>query len=175
LLEVALGLARKADDERRPEDDAGNGVPDARDEIPQPAARPGTAAPHAFEHAVARVLERHVEVRADARLARDQPEEAVGHVLRVQIEEAEPRDAVDFEERLEEALEVGAVVAVVAVARQVMRDERQLLDAAVGEAARLRDERGDAPALLPTADLGNDAEGARAVAALGDLEERRVE
>ena len=60
------------------------------------------------------------------------------------------------------------------VAREVLGNEVQLDDAAPGEVVGLFDDVGDGTAALFAAQRGDDAEGAGVVAALGDLQVRRV-
>src|SRR3954470_5680282 len=59
---------------------------------------------------------------------------------------------------------------VFAVTRRVLRDEYQLLDASFGQTLRLGHDRAEAAASEVAAHLRNEAEGARAVAALGNLD-----
>ena len=59
-LKARLGLAGKADDERRPQRDAGNAGADFFDQIHDVLLR-GFAA-HPFEHVFVDVLERHVHI-----------------------------------------------------------------------------------------------------------------
>src|SRR5207247_10612255 len=49
-------------------------------------------APHALEHAVARVLDRHVDVRHDARLPRHQRQQPLAEPRRVDVQQAVPRN-----------------------------------------------------------------------------------
>jgi hypothetical protein len=120
-LEVLVGLAREADDERRPQRDVGE--PPA-DPIEDPLlSRPTDAAPHRLEHRPRRVLERHVEVAADLGLVPDRVEQAFGNSDGVRVVEADPLDAVDLRERRQSLPSPVPSREVAAVRRRVLAHE----------------------------------------------------
>src|SRR5262249_18016641 len=125
LVDVRFRLAGEAYDERRTECDPGDGGPDAGQE---PAdGRPAALAAHRAQHAIADVLQRHVEVAADGGLVRDHLEELVGDRARVGVEEPEPAYIGYADgERAQQRGERRAVATVAAVRRQVLGDEVQL-------------------------------------------------
>ena len=67
---------------------------------------------------------------------------------RVEVEQADPLEAVDRVQLAQQAGERAALVAVDAVERRVLRDEQQFLDAARRERARLADDRVGRPAAV---------------------------
>ena len=90
LREVALGLAGEADDARRADRDFGNGVAQSRDALADRVGALGAA--HAREHGVGAVLNRHVEIREHARLARHEAQQLGRDPRGIQIEQPDPRD-----------------------------------------------------------------------------------
>ena len=63
LLELRIGLAREAGDERRPQDKVGDPLPQLAEELLGGLAR--NAPLHPLEDRVAGMLERHVEIGDD--------------------------------------------------------------------------------------------------------------
>ena len=59
-----------------------------------PLAVLAVAAAHALEHRVRRVLQRHVDVRHDARVLREELDERVVERLRIEVEDADPAHAL---------------------------------------------------------------------------------
>ena len=168
LLELFAGLAGEAGDERRPQHEAGNPAPQLREQFLRWPA--GDAALHPLEHRVAGVLQRHVEVGDDLRAGSDLVDEAIGEVDRVEVHQADPLDAVHLLELIEQFHEPGLAVEVHAVIGRVLRDDHQLLHAVGGEFAGLADHLLDRLGGVLAPHLRDRAEGAGAVAALGDLE-----
>jgi hypothetical protein len=82
-----------ADDEGRPQGDAGNAGADARDEVADVLAA-GLAA-HAGEQIVVDVLQRHVHVARDLLARGDSGDQLVGPVRRVRVEQADPEVALE--------------------------------------------------------------------------------
>ena len=100
-------------------------------------------------------------------------DELVGEHARVGVVQADPPH-VDLHQRLEQLVQLGLAGQVVPVGGEVLRDQVQLLHAAVREALAPRRRCRDGPRALRAAQLGDDAERARVVAALGDLQVRGV-
>ena len=133
--------------------------------------------------AVADVLQRHVDVAGDLRAFGDRADELVAPVRRMGVEQADPEIALDRLQLAEQGGEGGAAGGVDRRARvgpllpgvhaeegRVLGNEVELLHALGHELARLGDHAFDRAAAVPAADLRDDAEGARVVAALGDLD-----
>ena len=135
-----------------------------------PRARPL----HPLQHVVRRVLQRQVDVLADLVALRHRVERRVVDRRRVEVEQADPLEAVDRVQLAEQTAERAALLAVDAVEGSVLRDEQQLLDAARCERARLVDDRIRRAAAVRAAQRRDDAERALVVAAFGDLHVRVV-
>ncbi len=116
------------------------------------------------------MLERDVEIFADVVVLGDCLEELAGDAVGVGVEEAEPAEAWDAGELVEECGEAVLDAEVFAVAGGVLADEGDLLNAAGDELARFGDDRLEAAGTEFSAQIGDDAEGAGVVAALGDLD-----
>ena len=172
LVDIGLGFAGEADDERGAERDAGDPLANAREEPVVGLARAGAL--HALEHGVRRMLQRQIDVVADLVALRHRRERVFVNRRRVQIEEADPLEAVDRVQFAQQASEGAALVAVDAVEGRVLRDEQELFDAARGQRARFADDRVARPAPVLAAQRRDDAERALVVAALGDLDVRVV-
>ena len=119
------------------------------------------------------MLEWNVEIFADVVMAGDGREQAAGDAVGVGVEEAEPAEAFDAGERVEEGGEAVLEAEVFTVAGGVLADEGDLPDAAGDELLGFGDDRLEAAGAELAAQVGDDAEGARVVAALGDLDVSR--
>ena len=118
-----------------------------------------------------RVLQRHVHVLAHLRERRDRVDQLRVDRRRIEVQQPHPLDAVDVVQRLQQLGETAAPRAAIAtVHRGVLRDQDQLFRSAGGERARLVQERLGAAAAKAAAQLRDDAERARMVAAFRDLE-----
>jgi hypothetical protein len=116
------------------------------------------------------VLQRQIEVLTDVVVAGDRVEQAIGDAVGVGVEEAEPAQAVDLSERVEELREAVLEAQVFAVAGGVLADEGDLADAAGDELPRLGDDGFKSTRPEFSAQVGNDAEGAGVIASLGDFD-----
>ncbi len=97
--ELLFSLAREADDERGPDGRVRELRPDAVEEPERPG--PVEAPPHGFDEAGIGMLEGDVEVAADLR-AGHRLEQAAGDLLGIAVEKADPGDARDTREPLQE-------------------------------------------------------------------------
>ena len=176
LVELAVGLARMADDERRAQHEPVDARLERLHQLARDAAR--VTAPHPLEHRIADVLERHVDVLDDLGLARDRVDQLVVERARKRVVQPDPVDAVDRAERAQQLRERLAIrsgdARVMPVAREVLRDQVDLAHAGRAERAGLGDDVVELPATLRAAQLRDDAERARPIAALGDLDVRGV-
>ena len=119
------------------------------------------------------VLERNVDVRDEAGLARHQVEHRVVESPGVRVEEADPGESRLRRERFDETGQAAAAhPEVLAVTRRVLGDEHQLRDALRFERRGLGDQRIDRSAALHSPHLGNRAERAGVVAPLAHFEIR---
>src|ERR1019366_4980229 len=118
------------------------------------------AALHALEHSGRGVLEWNVEIFADVVMAGDGREQAAGDAVGVGVEEAEPAEAFDAGERVEQEGEAVLEAEIFAVAGGVLADEGDLPDAAGDELLGFGDDRLEAAGAELSAQVGDDAEGA---------------
>ena len=72
-------------------------------------------------------------------------------VVGIEVEQADPFEAVDRVELAQQTGEGAALLAVDAVERRVLRDEQQFFDAARGERARFLHDRRGGPAAVVAA------------------------
>ena len=93
-----------------------------------------------------------------------------GDAVGIGVEEAQPAQAVDAGECVEQRGEAVFQAEVFAVAGGVLADERDLLHAAGDELLRFGDDGLEAARAEFAAQVGNDAEAAGVVAALGDFD-----
>ena len=94
FIEIGLGFTREPHNEGRADGDAGNAGTDAFDEI----ADVGTVglALHEAQHAVADVLQRHVDVTGDFGALSNGLDEVVTPVRRMCVKEADPKIAFEL-------------------------------------------------------------------------------
>ena len=116
------------------------------------------------------MLERDVEIFADVVVLGDGVEQLAGDAVGVGVEEAEPAQAFDAGEGVEEGGEAVFDAEVFAVAGGVLADEGDFLDAAGDELPGFSDDGFEAAGAEFAAQVGDDAEGAGVVAALGDFD-----
>ena len=138
LLVVVFGLAGEADDEAGADDDAGDDAAGLLDEVEEDFGV--AAALHALEDAGAGVLQRDVEVLGDVVVLRDGLEQPRRDLVGVGVEEAEPREAGQDGEGVEQLREAVGEAEVFAVAGGVLADEGDLADALRDELFRLGDD-----------------------------------
>ena len=94
LLEVGFGFARVSDDERGSKDEIGNRAAQALDHLVHALAT--VSAPHGAKHRIRRVLKRHVDVRENLLVLRDDFDERVAERFRVEVVRANPANAIDL-------------------------------------------------------------------------------
>ncbi len=169
LAVVRLRLAGEAADKRGPEREPGDLLAQPRDEL-QGLGLPGP--PHAPQHRIRDVLERHVEVLHDFVDPRDRAHELGREVRGIGVENAQPRDTFDPGEPFEQPRERRAVAPVLPVLVGVLGDEQELLRPVCRELARLLEDRFFRLAAEAPPEGGNRAEGALVVAALRDAQVR---
>src|SRR5262249_10337765 len=140
LLEVALGLPRKADDDVRPERQIGDRRPHALDELEVALARVGAA--HRLENPRGARLERQGNVLADRVASRYRGDHRLAEVLRVRAREADPLDPLDGAAGAQQLAELGAELRceITAPRVDVLTEERELADALAGELRDLGDD-----------------------------------
>jgi len=166
--DVLRSFAGEADDEAGAEGDAGDGGADLLDGLEEDV---GTgSALHGLEYGGRGVLQGNVEIFADVVVLGDGFKQLVGDAVGVGVEEAEPAEVGDAGELVEEGCEAVFEAQVFAVAGGVLADEGNFLDAAGDEGLGLGDDGLKAAGTKFAAEVGDDAEGAGMVAALGDFD-----
>lgn len=95
---------------------------------------------HAFELAVADVLERNIQVFADFRLIAHCADHVIGELGRIGIVKPEPFDSVDAAKPAQQVAEPAFTVKVQPVIGRVLCDDDQLFYSAVGQSLRFGDE-----------------------------------
>ncbi len=166
--EVFSGFSGKADDEAGAESDAGDGGADLGEGTQEDFG--GGAALHALEDGGRGVLERQVEIFADVGVRGDGFEQASGDAVGIGVEEAEPAEAFDAGEGVEERGEAVAEAEVFAVTGGVLANEGDFADAAGNELLGFGDDGLEAAGAEFAAEVGDDTEGAGVVATLGDFD-----
>jgi hypothetical protein len=86
------------------------------------------------------MLKRQIDVSADLLAFRHRRQDIVGDRRGIQVEQANPRQAVDSVQLSKEAGERTAFTLVDAVEARVLRNEQELADAAIHQGARLADD-----------------------------------
>ncbi len=131
------------------------------------------AALHALQHRGRRVLQGNVDVGADFVVAGDRLQQPLGDLVGIGVEKAHPAQLFDERQPFEQQRQAVFQAEVFAVAGGVLADERDLAHAASRQALRLGHHRLEAPRAELAPQLRDDAERARMIAALGDLDVRR--
>lgn len=126
-------------------------------------------AAHRAQHGGGGVLEGEVEVGHDLGCGGEHVDEAGPHLGGLEVAHAHPLDAVDLGELGQQGLQQPDVAQVLAVRGVVLGDEHDLLDALLGQPARLVQHVRGAARDEGAAEGRDGAEGATAVAARGQL------
>jgi hypothetical protein len=165
LLEVALGLAREADDDVGRQGQVGDPGTQLVDE-PQIALAP-VRAPHRLQDPRRAGLQREVRVLADRLAFRHGRDHVPPEVLRMRAREADALDPGHRVTGAEEFGEVGLEVReqIAAPRVDVLTEERELADAVLRQPVNLGQDLAGPAADLPPADLRDDAVGAHGVTA----------
>ena len=162
-------LTGKPDDERRPERGVGLLRADGFDHGQEALAAPPPL--HRAQQRGIGVLQREVEVRNDGGELEHRRDQRVAHFARVEVEEPDALETVRCEpiETAQQRCQRPRLARVAPVPREVLRDQHDLGDAAVDQAAHLGFDRLRCARPLLAAERRDGAERAGAVAALGDL------
>src|SRR5712692_5364282 len=167
LVELFLGFPGKARDERRAQRNAGNGAAHLLNRS-QKNIR-ASAALHALQHSWRRVLQRHIDVRANLAMRGDGFEQTAGDLVGISVEKANPAHLFDASQLFQQQCKAILEAKLLAVAGRVLANQRDFAHAGAGQALSFRDNGFKAPRPELTAQLGNNAEAAGMIAALGNL------
>ncbi len=133
------------------------------------ALRTGMAAIHELEQAVVDVLKRHVEIGNDLASMAQHSIKLVAEELGIAVKDADPFDAVDLFEGLEQLGQPGPAIEVDPVVGHVLRDQDQLADAVAGQFLGLGDDHLDRLGHMLAAHVRDRAKRAEPVAAFRNL------
>src|SRR5262245_944830 len=165
ILERGVRFPREADQDRRPDGEAGNGLSEIANNALHALGRHRPA--HGAQHAVVAVLHGDVEVRHHPG-ARPALDERLVDVGRMQVHWTDPGHA-RLAERQEEVADVAVARQVAPISERVLRDEDGFLHASRRQPLYFLDHVGQRPAPVTAPELRNRAEGAAHVASFGDL------
>ena len=168
VAEFGFALAGMADDERGPQDDAGNQLAHLRHQFARlPAV---DTAPHHRQHPVGAVLQRDVDIRTDLRIVRHDAQDVLGEAGGIAVVQADPLDAVDLGQLLQQPCQAAFPVAVKTVVSRILGDDDQLPHALGGQAAGFFHQILDGHAHMRAADERDGAVGTTPVAAFRDFQ-----
>ena len=167
VLELLFRLTREARDEGRAEGDVRDLTAQLADDVQQLGAV-GTAV-HVLEDRVVAVLDGQVEIRQDLLVPLHGGDEVVGDALRVSVHDADPLEARDLVQLVQQLADAARLAPVLTVGGRVLGHDDELLDALTGQPAGLGHTVGHLAAAQRAADAGDRAVVAAVVAALGDL------
>ena len=119
------------------------------------------------------MLQRHVEIFADVVVLRDRIEQTPRNPIWIGVKEPQPTQALDAGELVEQRRKPILNPQILAIAGRILPDQRDLLHSACHQSLRLGNYRLKAPRAKFSAQVGNDAEAARMIAAFRDLDIRR--
>ena len=177
IAELVVGLGREADHGRGTNHDAGDALAKVAEQILELLAR--TGATHGLEDARVAVLHGDIDIGQHLGRIANRLDELIGHALGLQVEHADP-DVVrahglgDGTQQLRQiarrALGDILVSKVGAPNTRVLADQHDLAHTAGNQVAHLGDNALGITRVIATADVGNHAEAAEAVAAIGNLD-----
>lgn len=167
LGHVGLRLTGEPHDEVRPRTGLRGLRPNGVQELEEAVRVPEAA--HRPQHLGRGVLEREVEVGRDLGRRGEYVDQPGPHLGGLEVADADPLDPVDVGELGQQGLQEPDVPEVLAVRGVVLGDEHDLLDALLGQPARLSQYVRGATGDEGAAEGGDGAEGAATVAARGEL------
>ena len=115
------------------------------------------------------MLDGQVEVRQDLLVPLHGGNERIGDPLRVGVHDADPLDALDLVQLIQQLADAARLAPVLAIGGGVLRHDDKLLDTLTGQPAGLGHAVGHVTAAQRAADAGDGAVVAAVVAAFGDL------
>ena len=115
------------------------------------------------------MLDGQIEIRQDLLVPLHGGDEVVGDALRVSVHDADPLEAWDLVQLVQQLADAAGLAPVLAIGGGVLRHDDKLLDALTGQPAGLGHTVGHLAAAQRAADAGDRAVVAAVVAALGDF------
>ena len=177
VAELVVGLGREADHGRGTNHDAGDALAKVAEQVLELLA--GTRTAHSLEDARVAVLHGDIDIGQNLGRIANRIDKLVGHALGLQIEHADP-DVVrahglgDGTQQLRQiarrALGDILVSKVGAPNTRVLADQHDLAHTAGNQVTHLGDDALGIARMIATANIGDHAEAAEAVAAIGNLD-----
>ena len=127
------------------------------------------AAVHRLQHGVVAVLDGQIKVRHHLGIANQGGNKFIGDTFRIGVQHADPADAVDGLQLVEQLADSPRLAPVLAVSGGVLGDQDQFLDTLTCQPAGLSHAVLDLPAAQRAADKRDGAVVAAVVAALGNF------
>ena len=168
-LEILFRLAGKACDQRGSQRQPWNPAPQLSEQLEQEARVSPSA--HRKQKPVRGVLDRHVDVLGDFRLAGNRVDQLVRKDARIGVVQSNPSH-VHLAKSPQKLVQLGATRQVMAEGGEILSDQVQLDRARSGQIRGLGDDVRDRSGALSASQLGDDAEGAGVVAALRNFQVR---
>ncbi len=168
FLKHGIGLAGKSDDERRTKKYTGDLRADPFNQLGDVFAI--TQPMHALQHAVADMLQRHVEILRDTRRSGIQLQQLIRDLLWIQIEGSDPSHIIHRDQLTQQGRESLFEAQIHPVVDRVLRDQVEFLHTFLPQPLRLRHDRVDRAASLLAPHDRNGAERTVAVTAFGNFE-----
>jgi len=165
VFEVAIGLARKADDDVGGQRDVTLGRLGPGNALEVPVA--GVFTLHGLEYGGAAGLDGEMDVVAEGRNGVDDVDDIAGEIAGMRGGKADALDAVDLTDRGEKLRE-GAFAGWIPVAIDVLAEELDFCEARLSDSLGFGEDRGAGAAALFAARVGDDAVGAELIAAFDD-------
>ena len=134
-VDIVLGLAGEAHDERRAHRRLRGGGSNAADQIE--VALPVSGAPHRPQEGPGGVLQAEVEVRNDHRVLRHLLDEGVAHLAGIQVEETQAAETIDIGNEAEEIDDAARCVDIPPECGEVLGNENDLADAGFAQGGDL--------------------------------------
>ena len=167
LCVLLLGLTGEARDQRRAQRDAGDGGTQAGDGVLNFLA--SAAAVHGLEHGIITVLDGQVKIRHDLGVAHHGGDKFVGDAFRIGVQHANPADALDLLQRVQQIADGTGLAPVLAVGGGVLCHNDQLAHTLPRQPAGLGHAVVQLTAAQLAADQRDSAVVAAVVAALGNF------
>ena len=162
-----LGLTGEAGDQGGAQRDAGDGRTQAGDRILDLSA--AAAAVHGLQHGIITVLDGQVQIGHDLGVADHRRNKGITDALRVGVEDANPADALDLLQAVEQLTDRAGLAPILAVGGGVLRNKDQLAHTLPRQPAGLGYAVVQLTAAQRTANQRDSAVVAAVVAALGNF------
>src|SRR5215475_5394856 len=120
------------------------------------------------------MLQGNIDVGADLLVSCDGLQQPGRNLVRISVKKSHPAQILNVSQFLQQERQSVLQIEVFAIAGRILPDESDFSDAGTSQPLRFRYDRFETPRAELSAQLRNDAEAARVVAAFGNLDVRRV-